>query len=94
MSETFVTVPGGRLFVSDEGAATDPPILLLHAGIADSRTWDAMTPYATGGVYLNFAGLDHEADRQAVFGSAAGRLDRVRQLYDPTGLFADAGGRP
>lgn len=44
MSERFVSVPGGRLFVVDDGADTDPPIVLLHAGIADSRSWDALVP--------------------------------------------------
>lgn len=40
MSETHVDVPGGRLFVVDEGDG--PPIVLLHAGVADLRAWDAM----------------------------------------------------
>ena len=34
-----VDVPGGRLFVVDEGAG--PPLVLLHAGVADLRAWDA-----------------------------------------------------
>jgi 3-oxoadipate enol-lactonase len=37
---TTVEVPGGRLFTIDEG--TGPPIVLLHAGVADLRAWDAM----------------------------------------------------
>jgi len=40
MTTGHVDVPGGRLFVIDEGSG--PPIDLLHAGIADSRSWDAM----------------------------------------------------
>lgn len=40
MSETHVDVPGGRLFVVDEGDG--PPVVLLHAGVADLRAWDAM----------------------------------------------------
>ena len=35
MSETLRHRARRSPFVSDEGAATDPPILLLHAGIAD-----------------------------------------------------------
>lgn len=42
MSTDFIEVPGGRLFVVDEGAG--PPIVLLHAGVADLRSWDAMVP--------------------------------------------------
>jgi 3-oxoadipate enol-lactonase len=40
--ERFVAVPGGRLFVLDDG--TGPPVVLLHAGIADSRSWDPVVP--------------------------------------------------
>jgi len=42
MTQRWVAVPGGRLNVLDEGAG--PPIVLLHAGIANLRAWDAMTP--------------------------------------------------
>jgi 3-oxoadipate enol-lactonase len=37
-----VDVSGGRLLVVDEGAG--PPIVLLHAGVADHRAWDAVVP--------------------------------------------------
>ncbi len=36
-------VPGGRLNLVDEGQG--PPIVLLHAGIANLRSWDAMAPH-------------------------------------------------
>ncbi|HEX2808470.1 MAG TPA: alpha/beta hydrolase, partial [Kineosporiaceae bacterium] len=36
---------GGSLFVQREGSGT--PVLLLHAGIADSRSWDALVPLLT-----------------------------------------------
>lgn len=42
MTQTWVDVPGARLNVVDEGAG--PPVVLLHAGVADLRAWDAMTP--------------------------------------------------
>ncbi len=38
----YVDVPGGRLRVRDEGAG--PPILLVHAGIAQLESWDAFAP--------------------------------------------------
>jgi 3-oxoadipate enol-lactonase len=42
-SETiWVTVPGGRLAVEDEGAG--PPIVLVHSAIVNRRSWDALTP--------------------------------------------------
>jgi pimeloyl-ACP methyl ester carboxylesterase len=40
MSLTQIDVPGGRLRVADDGSG--PPIVLLHAGVADLRSWDAM----------------------------------------------------
>lgn len=40
--ETMVPVPGGGLHVVADGDG--PPIVLLHAGIADLRAWDAMVP--------------------------------------------------
>jgi 3-oxoadipate enol-lactonase len=42
MALTHVDVPGGRLNVADDGSG--PPIVLLHAGVADLRAWDAMVP--------------------------------------------------
>ena len=44
MTSTFVPVPGGRLNVVDEGSPGDPPIVLLHAGIANLRSWDELVP--------------------------------------------------
>jgi 3-oxoadipate enol-lactonase len=41
--ERFIDVPGGRLFVVDEGDG--PPVLLLHAGIVDLRAWDGLVPH-------------------------------------------------
>lgn len=82
-----------RFNVSFDAGWSDPALDAAAIGWSRS-TWDALAPYATGGVYLNFAGLDHEADRTSVFGAAADRLDRIRRSYDPTGLFAAAGDRP
>lgn len=51
MTDTFVPVPGGRLHVVDEGDPASPAILLLHAGIADLRAWDALAPSLLRGGY-------------------------------------------
>ena len=45
----FIEVPGGRLHVVDEGDG--PPIVLLHAGIANLRSWDAVAPLLVGAGY-------------------------------------------
>ena len=42
MTASHVDVPGSRLVVLDDGAG--PPLILLHAGIADHRAWDGMVP--------------------------------------------------
>ena len=42
MSLIHIDVSGGRLRVADDG--TGPPIVLLHAGVADLRAWDAVVP--------------------------------------------------
>lgn len=39
---SFIEVPGGRLWVVEEGAG--PPIVLVHAGIASLESWDAVAP--------------------------------------------------
>ena len=47
---TTLEVAGATLHVLDEGPSDGPPVVLLHAGIADSRAWDAFAPLlATGG---------------------------------------------
>jgi FAD/FMN-containing dehydrogenase len=58
------------------------------------RTWDALAPFGTGGVYVNFSGLDDDVDdlRGAAFADSADRLEQVRRDYDPDGLF-DAAAR-
>ena len=53
------------------------------------RTWSAMKPFATGGVYLNSLGSDEEDERRV--GEATGgnlmRLRRVKRKYDPENFF-------
>ena len=44
MTATTIAASGARLHVLDEGDPGDPPIVLLHAGIADLRAWDALVP--------------------------------------------------
>lgn len=52
--------------------------------------WDAVAPYATGGVYVNNVG--NEADDgietiRAAYGANYPRLATVKQMYDPKNLF-------
>jgi FAD/FMN-containing dehydrogenase len=59
-------------------------------------SWDDLLPYATGGAYLNFAGLGEESAelRFAAFGSHEHRLERIRLGHDPDGIFTTAAQRP
>ncbi|HVF79885.1 MAG TPA: FAD-binding oxidoreductase [Solirubrobacteraceae bacterium] len=66
-----------------------------EAAIAWARsTWDALRPHATGGIYLNFAGLGEDGMRRAALGSNEERLERIRRAYDPDGLFETAARQP
>jgi pimeloyl-ACP methyl ester carboxylesterase len=44
MTEHLVPVPGSQLYAVDGGPADGPPILLLHASIVDSRSWESLVP--------------------------------------------------
>jgi FAD/FMN-containing dehydrogenase len=58
-------------------------------------TWEALAPFATGGLYLNFAGLGDDRDlRSSALGGNEARLDEIRRSYDPDGLFDAAAHRP
>jgi hypothetical protein len=83
---------GARYNLSIDAGWTDPAQDEAAIGWARS-SWDAMREFGTGGVYINFAGLDEESGRDAVFGESAARLDEVQAAYDPDGLFAAAARR-
>jgi pimeloyl-ACP methyl ester carboxylesterase len=49
MTACSISAAGATLHAVEDGSG--PPIVLLHAGIADLRAWDAMVPYLTGAGY-------------------------------------------
>jgi 3-oxoadipate enol-lactonase len=49
MADFEVPVPGGRLHGADDGSGE--PVLLLHAGVTDSRVWDTTVPLLVGAGY-------------------------------------------
>jgi FAD/FMN-containing dehydrogenase len=53
--------------------------------------WEAMQPYATGGVYVNYLGQETDEGRErikAAYGAEKyARLVALKNKYDPTNLF-------
>jgi FAD/FMN-containing dehydrogenase len=49
--------------------------------------FQAATPFATGGVYVNFVSDDEKERVRAVYGSNYNRLAQVKRTYDPGNLF-------
>jgi hypothetical protein len=51
------------------------------------ETFDALAPYSTGGVYVNFVGNEGEERVRAAYGTAYDRLARIKAHYDPDNVF-------
>jgi FAD/FMN-containing dehydrogenase len=51
--------------------------------------WEALGEHSTGGVYLNFPGVDEDryALARAGYGSNYERLAQLKAKYDPDNLF-------
>jgi pimeloyl-ACP methyl ester carboxylesterase len=84
MTERFVEVPGGRLAVTDTG--TGRPIVLLHAGIVDSRAWAPLVGRLQAAGYRTIA-----FDRRGVGASITDDVpfsnrDDVRAVMDALGV--------
>jgi FAD/FMN-containing dehydrogenase len=74
--------------VTAEASWTDPA--QNDEAIAWAReVWDAMEPYTTGAVYLNFPGLGEEKDdlARAGYGENYDRLVALKTEHDPDNLF-------
>lgn len=84
---------GAAFNVSIDAGWTDPGLDTEAIGWA-RRGWDGLAPHGTGGVYVNFAGLDEDADRATSFGAHVGRLDAVARAHDPDGVLRAARARP
>jgi FAD/FMN-containing dehydrogenase len=85
------TAYGGRdteFLVTAEASWTDPAV--TDDAIAWARgVMDAMEPYSTGAVYLNFPGFgeEKEALARAGYGENYDRLVELKTKYDPDNLF-------
>ncbi|HZV75607.1 MAG TPA: FAD-binding oxidoreductase [Conexibacter sp.] len=53
------------------------------------ETYDALQPFSTGGVYVNYMGGDESGgDESAYAGETYERLQRIKAQYDPENLFS------
>ena len=92
--ETAYPHRSARFNISVDASWQDPQ--LDDTAIAWARsTWDAIAPHATGGLYINFAGLGDDTNlRAAALGGNESRVEEIRRAYDPGGLFETAATRP
>jgi FAD/FMN-containing dehydrogenase len=49
--------------------------------------WQAMQPFASGGVYVNYLGEEGPERVKAAYGRNYDRLVALKTRYDPTNLF-------
>ena len=52
------------------------------------KTSDAVRPFASGGVYVNYLGTEGADRVKAAYGAKYDKLVAVKQKYDPTNLFS------
>jgi FAD/FMN-containing dehydrogenase len=52
-----------------------------------AQTWQSVHPYGTGGAYVNFPDPELEDPERAYHGDNLERLQRVKEAYDPEGVF-------
>jgi hypothetical protein len=83
---------GAAYNLSIDASWSDPAFDETALGWART-TWTALQPFSNGGVYLNFAGLDAETDRQAVYGASVRRLEEIRRAHDTDGVLDDTAAR-
>ena len=68
---------------------TDPAEDAIHRAWA-RELWQALQPYSTGGVYVNYLGAEKDEGRdrvQAAYGTKYDRLAVIKRNYDPDNLF-------
>ena len=74
----FINING----VDDDPAHDDEVIAWTR------ETFDALAPFSTGGVYVNFVGNEGDERVRAAYGPAYERLARIKARYDPDNVFS------
>ncbi|MGH2456246.1 MAG: FAD-binding oxidoreductase [Candidatus Limnocylindria bacterium] len=75
-------------FLVNINGVTDDPSHDDEAIAWTRSCFDAMEPFSTGGVYVNFMGNEGDARVRAAYGLAYQRLARVKARWDPDNVFA------
>lgn len=83
---------GAQYNLSIDANWSDPAFDAIALGWART-SWTGLQQFSTGGVYVNFAGLDNDTDRAAVYGANAQRLQEIRRAYDPDRVLNDTAAR-
>jgi FAD/FMN-containing dehydrogenase len=65
----------------------DPATATTHIDWA-RKTSDAVSPFTSGGVYVNYLGAEGADRVRAAYGAKYDRLVAIKQTYDPTNLFS------
>jgi 3-oxoadipate enol-lactonase len=82
--ERKIPVPGGRLSAVADGEGA--PIVLLHAGVVDSRVWEPFVPRLTGAGYRTIRydarGFGHSVTEDVEFS----RVDDLVAVLDAFGI--------
>lgn len=86
--------PEATAFVHRDAAWDFIPISIWEDAEADERNiawartlWEAMRPFASGGVYVNNLGEEGEERVLAAYGAGYARLAAVKAKYDPDNVF-------
>jgi pimeloyl-ACP methyl ester carboxylesterase len=89
VGEFTVDVPGGRLHGQDDG--TGEPVLLLHAGVTDSRVWETTAPLLASAGYrairVDNRGFGHSPRSDKPFSLVADAIAVLDALDLPAAHF-------
>jgi FAD/FMN-containing dehydrogenase len=86
--ETAYPLRGALFAVNAISAWTDPAVDTPNISWTRS-IWDAVQPFSSGGVYVNFLGVGDQDEQRvrAAYGPNYARLARIKAAYDPTNVF-------
>ena len=82
--ERMIPVPGGRLYAVGEG--NGPSIVLLHAGVVDSRVWEPFVPLLTRAGYRTIRYDARGFGRSVTDDVEFSRVDDLLAVLDAFGI--------